>query len=230
VSFQLPLALQVRHAPTLDDFVVGANAVVLDQLRRALGEGGERLILVCGPSGSGRTHLLLGQCQAAEANGFSCGYVPLNERAELTPAMLDGLERLDLLAIDDIDAIAGDAAWEGALFTLFNRCRELDTRLLFSASGAPGSLPVALPDLRSRLAWGLTVSLQPLDDAGRRDLLQRLADRRAMAMPDEVARYLLARTVRHPKALVDVVAQLDQASLARRRRLTIPFVRETLGL
>lgn len=230
MSVQLPLALEVRHAPTLDDFVVGANAVVLDCLQRALADDGERLILLHGPSGAGRTHLLLGQCQAAEARALSGAYLPLAARAELAPAMLDGLERLDLLAVDDVDDIAGDAAWEGALFTLFNRCRERGTRLLFSASGPPGALALGLADLRSRLAWGLTLALQPLDDAGRRDLLTRLADRRAMAMPDDVADYLLTRTVRHPKALIDLVERLDRESLARRRRLTIPFVRETLGL
>lgn len=230
MNAQLPLALQVRHAPTLDDFVVGGNALVLDGLRRALDDGGERLVLVQGPSGSGRTHLLLGQCQAAESRGLVCAYLPLGSRDELQPAMLDGLEALDLVAIDDVDAVAGDSAWEGALFTLFNRCHEGGTRLLFSSLGATGLAAIALEDLRSRLAWGLTLTLRPLDDAGRRELLQALADRRAMAMPDDVARYLLTRTVRHPKALVDMIARLDRASLARRRHLTIPFVRETLGL
>jgi DnaA family protein len=230
MSVQLPLALRLHHAPSLDDFVVGKNQVVLDQLRRSLSPRGENLLYIAGPPGSGRTHLLLGQCAAAEQHGLRCAYVPLAESASLDPVMFDGLEDLDLLAIDDVSAIAGQSGWETGLFTLFNRCRDRGTRLLFSADRGPAALPIALADLRSRLAWGLTLVLHPLDDDGRRDLLKTLARRRAMELPDDVARYLLERAARHPRELVDMVARLDQASLAAHRQLTIPFVRTCLEL
>ena len=59
---------------------------------------------------------------------------------------------------------------------------------------------------------------------------QSLARRRALKLPDDVARYLLDRTPRHPGDLVDTIARLDKASLAEKRRLTIPFVRDSLQL
>jgi DnaA family protein len=154
----------------------------------------------------------------------------LAEYANLAPEVLEGLENLDLVTVDDIQLIAADRVWEEALFALFNRCRDMGTRMLFSADCGPAALPVRLPDLRSRLTWGLTLSLQPLDDNGRLELLQSLAARRALSLPDDVARYLLDRTSRHPSDLVETIARLDRASLAEKRRLTIPFVREMLGL
>jgi len=229
MSQQLPLALGLRHAPDLDDFVVGRNRVVMDALRRALDDG-EHLLYLFGPPGSGRTHLLLGQCAAAERRGLRCAYLPLMQRTELVPEMLEGLEMLDLVAVDDVEQVAADAAWEEALFGLFNRCRDRGTRMLFSADRGPAALPLQLPDLRSRLAWGLTLALQPLDDSGRLQLLQSLAARRALKMPEDVARYLLERSARHPSDLLRIVDRLDRASLAERRRLTIPFVRDTLQL
>ncbi|MCB1772173.1 MAG: DnaA regulatory inactivator Hda [Gammaproteobacteria bacterium] len=230
MTAQLPLALDLRHAPGLDDFVVGRNRELLDQLRRALDGDGEYLIFISGPAGSGRSHLLLGQCNAAEHSGLRAVYLPLREHRSLTPAMLEGLEQFDLLAIDDVDTIAGDDDWENALFNLFNRCRDAQRRLLFSAGSGPATLAIRLPDLRSRLSWGLTIALHALDDDGRRDLLQALAERRAMRLPDDVARYLLERAPRHPRDLVDLVDRLDRASLAEKRHLTIPFVRSCLGL
>jgi DnaA family protein len=229
MSRQMPLALRLQHAPSLDDFIVGDNAGVIAALAASLA-GGEPLIFLSGPPGSGRSHLLLGQCAAAERRGLQAVYLPLGQRAGLTPAMLEGLEQLDLVAVDDIDAIAGEPAWEQAVFVLFNRCRDAGTRMLFSAARGPAALPLGLADLKSRLAWGLSLTLRPLSDGGRLALLKSLAARRALSLPDEVARYLLERTARHPANLVDTIERLDRASLAEQRRLTIPFVRHSLGL
>lgn len=227
---QLPLALALRHAPSLRDFVPGTNQVVVDALRRSLDGDGETLLYLFGPQGSGRSHLLLGQCAAAQGLGLRCAYLPLAARTELAPQMLDGLEDLDLVAADDVEALAGDAAWEQALFGLFNRCRDRGTRLLFSADRGPAALPLQLADLRSRLAWGLTLGLRPLDDAGRRALLETLATRRALDLGDEVTRYLMERGPRDPGRLVALIERLDRDSLAEQRRLTIPFVRDLLRL
>jgi DnaA family protein len=227
---QLPLSLWLQHLPSLDDFIVGQNQVVIDALQRSLEGGGEAILYLFGPAGCGRSHLLQGQCALAEKHGLQCAYLGLSDRATLSPQMLEGLETLDLIAVDDVQLIAGDRVWEAALFALFNRCHDLGTRMIFSADCGPASLPIRLPDLRSRLAWGLSLSLRPLDDKGRLELLQSLAARRALKLPDDVARYLLERTPRHPSDLVATIARLDQASLAEKRRLTIPFVRDSLHL
>ena len=202
--------------------------MVIDALRHSLAEQGEPLLYLSGPSGCGRTHLLTAQCALGEQHGLQCAYLPLAQYHELAPEMLQGLEALDLVAVDDVQAIAGHTAWEAALFALFNRCRDHKTRMLFSADRGPASLPIELADLRSRLAWGLTLAIQPLDDQGRLELLRSLAGRHALNLPDDVARYLLERTSRHPIDLVETVKRLDHASLAAQRRLTIPFVRNHL--
>ena len=156
-------------------------------------------------------------------------YVPLAQHRDLAPAMLDGLEGLDLIAIDDVQCVTARLPWEQALFALFNRCLDRDTRLLFSGDRGPAALPLRLPDLRSRLASGLTLALKPLDDRGRLALLQSLAARHALSLPDEIARYVLTRSSRDPGDLIAIIQRLDRASLAEQRRLTIPFVKEVLG-
>jgi len=225
---QLPLALTLRHAPHLEDFVVGRNEAVIDALQRALDGSGERVVFLTGPPDSGRSHLLMGQCSAAQARGLQSAYVPLAQHPDLAPAMLDGLEGLDLIAIDDVQCAAARLPWEQALFALFNRCLDRDTRLLFSGDRGPAALPLRLPDLRSRLASGLTLALKPLDDRGRLALLQCLAARHALTLPEEVARYVLTRSSRDPGDLITIIQRLDRASLAEQRRLTIPFVRDLL--
>ena len=225
---QLPLGLQLRVPTRLDDFVFGANAPLRDLLQQQLQRTGEPLILVHGEPGSGRTHLLLGQCSAARQAGLQVAYLPCSELGGLAPEMLEGLENLDLVAIDDVHRLARHGAWETALFNLFNRARAGHCRLLISAAASAAHLDFALPDLRSRLAWGVTYRLQPLNDRQREALLQNLARRRGLSMPAEVARYLVERHARDTRSLVRLIERLDHDSLAEQRRLSIPFVRTRL--
>ncbi len=225
MSLQLPLALQLRAPTQLADFVFGDDSTLRELLQHQRRPEGEQLIYLHGQPGSGRTHLLLGQCTAAQEEGLQVAYLPCHEIAGLSPQVLDGLEQLDLVAIDDVDLMAGLDAWETALFNLFNRAREAGCRLLLSASGAAAQQPFALADLRSRLSWGVTYRLRSLDDAQRQQLLLNLARRRGLEMPDEVARYLVERHDRDTRSLCRLVERLDHDSLAEQRRLSIPFVR-----
>jgi DnaA family protein len=227
VSGQLPLALGLRPRVRLDDWIPGANAGVL-AAARALLAGRERQLFVSGPPGSGRSHLLLGLCDAAERQGQQVGYLPLAETADLSVKLLEGLEQLDLLAVDDVQALAGRAEWELALFNLYNRARDRQVRLVFAAAAGPAALPLRLADLRTRLAWGLSFQLLPLDDAGRLTFLHHEAGHRGLALPEEAARHILRHCPRDLPSLRDVVERLDRAALAAQRRLTLPFVREQL--
>ena len=99
------------------------------------------------------------------------------------PAILDGFEGLDLVALDDLDAIAGLDDWEAALFTLFNNLVERGGRLAFAAAGAPAATAIRLPDLASRLAASEVHRLEPLAEADQAEALQRRAGRRGIFRP-----------------------------------------------
>jgi DnaA family protein len=71
--------------------------------------------------------------------------------------------------------------------------------------------------------------LHPLDDAGRRDVLRDRAQRRGLILEDAALDWLLTRTDRDLGALVALLDRLDRASLAAQRRITVPFLRQTLG-
>ena len=86
-----------------------------------------------------------------------------------------------------------------------------------------------LPDLASRLGWGLVFQLQPLDDAGKQEVLKLRAAQRGLQLTDEVARYILSRGARGMGELFAALETLDQASLRDQHRLTIPFVKREMG-
>ena len=228
MSAQLPLALRLRPQQRLQDFVPGGNGQALTALQQLLDAPGPAQVYLSGPPGVGKSHLLAGLCGAAEQAGLSAAYLPLADAAELHPAMLEGLEAYDLLALDDVQAIAGQTDWEQALFALYNRARDAGRRLVVTADCGPAQLPIQLPDLRSRLAWGEPYRLKPLPDEDKLLLLAAEAGRRGLQLSPEVARYILDRAPRDLPSLLALMNRLDDAALAAQRGLTLPFVREQL--
>ena len=91
-------------------------------------------------------------------------------------------------------------------------------------------LKIKLPDLVSRLAWGLTLYLQLLNDDDKLSALQLRAGKRGFDLPDNVGRYLLSHNTRDLSSLFDLLDHLDEASLAAQRKLTIPFVKKVAEL
>jgi DnaA-homolog protein len=117
-----------------------------------------------------------------------------------------------------------------ALFNLYNRIRDAGKLLLVAAVIGPRELPVKLPDLASRLQWGLTLQVHSLDDQDKQQALQLRARARGLELSDEVAHFIIQRLPRDMNELFWQLNRLDHASLAEQRKLTIPFVKKILGL
>uniref|UniRef100_UPI003562C26A DnaA regulatory inactivator Hda n=1 Tax=Halopseudomonas sp. TaxID=2901191 RepID=UPI003562C26A len=182
-----------------------------------------------GAPGSGRSHLLQAAChQMVEAGGLAM-YLPLAEVIEHGPSLLEGMEEVDLLCLDELDALVGQARWQETLFHLYNRLREQGGRLLLSAGAPPRNMAFDLADLTSRLGWGLVFQMQPLDDQSKQEVLKLRAEGRGLQLTDEVARYMLNRGARGMGELFAALEKLDQASLQAQHRLTIPFVKRVMG-
>ncbi|QJQ94209.1 MULTISPECIES: DnaA regulatory inactivator Hda [Halomonadaceae] len=227
-SGQLPLGVGMRDDATFGNFLAGDNAALVKALREQLDAQGESFLLLWGGEGVGRSHLLQAACHEAGDRDSRALYLPLAELGHFPPHILEDVERLDLLAIDDLDQVLGRRRWEEALFHCFNRLRDAGKRLLVASNAAPRHLDVKLPDLASRLSWGVTFHVKPLDDAGRIEALRLRAQARGMQLPDEVARYILHRGPRRLSDLFDALETLDRASLSAKRKLTIPFVKQSL--
>lgn len=224
---QLLLNLRPRPDARLSDFAAPAWAGLVAALEAFLENPGG-LFYLRGEGGLGRSHLLAALCGEAERRHMSALLLPLGELRGEDPALLQGLEVLDLLAIDDLGQVAGEPAWEEALFHLFNRTRAAGGRLLFSAAVGPREAGFRLPDLVSRLGQAPCWTLELPDDASREALLQAAARRHDLVLEPDVLRYLLGRGPRETGRLLALVADLDRQSLLAGRRLTIPFVRQVL--
>lgn len=231
MSRQLALAIQLNNEATLADFCWGDNALLHQQLHHALNGQGERLIYLWGIEGSGKSHLLQACCQEISTKNQSAIYLPLQTLKEWGPDVLEGMDEQTWICIDDLDAIANDAVWEEALFHLYNRVRDNgQTTLIISGRLPPANIAVRLPDLRSRLSWGLVIQLNELCDEDKINTLKLHASKRGFDLPTSVGQFLLNRCARNMHDLDILLNRLDEASLIAQRKITIPFVKHVLGL
>jgi DnaA-homolog protein len=224
-SFQLPFAFSFREELNFASFrPTAANAALLHYLQ-AFEAGSDQFCFVWGAAGTGKTHLL----QALSHASSAAVYLPLAQLRLHGPGSLEGLGDFAFLVLDDLQAIAGDSAWEEQLFQLFNALHAQGGRICMAADRNPGALPLQLADLRSRLQLSVVFEVQPLDETGRCDVLVQRAQQRGIELRDDVAAYIMARSPRGLADLLAVLDRLDMLSLAEKRRVTIPFIRGIFG-
>lgn len=203
---QLLLDIQPAPPPSLENFVVGQNAEVLDSLRKTIsGQSEIRFIYLWGPDGSGKSHLLQ-----------SC-------------AMLAAKFEVPLTIADDVQTYSDEK--QIALFNTFNHLRENAAAGLLMATGLAPPMQMGLrDDLATRLAWGLVYQLQPLTDEEKALALRAHASERGMKLPDEVVDYCLRYLRRDLPTLMATLDALDEWSLISKKPVTVPMLRKLLQL
>jgi DnaA family protein len=226
---QLPLGVQLGVSLRFETFHAGANDEAVAALTLRAGGEFRAPLWLYGPKGCGKSHLLQAACALAGRHGLTAAYLPLAAARAEDPAMLEGFEHLRLVALDDLEAVAGAASWERALFTLYNGLQEQQGGLVLAAAQAPAALSFGLPDLASRLAASEVHRLQPLAEPEQAEALRRRARHRGLELPEETLGYLTRRAPRDFAALCRLLDELDTESLAAQRRLTVPFVRDWLA-
>lgn len=225
---QLPLGVHLRANAVFASFAPGRNASALAAVRALVSAGGGAPVWLWGGAGSGKTHLLQAALAEWSDTRGPAAYLPLGLPG-LHPSMLAGLENCGLLALDEVDAVAGNAALEIALFHLWNGLLERGAAVLLAARQPPAGVAIALPDLASRFASSLVLQLQTPDEAELLEVLRVMAAQRGLELGPEVAAFLLRRLRRDTHELAALVERLDAAAMAAQRALTVPFVREVIG-
>ncbi len=226
MSGQLPLGLQAADHADFESYYAGPNRPTVDRLRRWLDDPRGGLGLLLGELGSGRSHLLQAACTEVSRRDGTCVYLPLDVvLGQFSPDALLGLESVHLIAVDDLPLLAAAPAWQDALNGLISRVIEGGGRIL--VSGRP-DMALSNPGLNFRLGMATVWPLQMLADDDKLGLLQERARIKGMKMPRDVARYLLRHHPGDLPHLMRLLDALDYASLAAKRRLTVPFVSTVL--
>lgn len=228
ISPQLALNIRSDREVGLADFVAGTNGAALAAVEALVSGRALQPVYLYGDAATGKSHLLKAACRAVSSAGGRAAYLPLATLRQYVPEVVEGMESAQLVVVDELEAIADALTWQEAVFHLYNRVRDGGGAFLAAGRHHPDQLGFALPDLVSRLRWGLVFRLTELEDADKKRALQARAEIRGLALSEEVLDYLLQHYRRDAAYLFDTLDRLDDASLRAKRRLTVPFVRRVL--
>jgi chromosomal replication initiation ATPase DnaA len=213
------LAFALPHAESLsrDNFLEGpANAAAL-ALIDSWPDWPNRIMLLVGPEGSGKSHLAAIWAEQAGARSTTAH--------ALTAAAVPGALSTGALVIEDLSPSGCD---ERALFHLMNLAREDQAFVLMTARLPPSASDIELRDLRSRLRAVPVVTLTPPDDHLFRALIVKLCADRQITIDENVVNYLATRIERSFVAARHAVELLDSESLRLGRPITRALAAELL--
>lgn len=229
---QLALSVQLPDDETFASYHDESNQGVVKQLQSFLKQSEDlpHSFYLFGLPSVGKSHLLHASTAFVAAQGKSSVCLSCAELINLPVAVLEGLEQIDLICLDDIELIAGNDQWQQAIFDLYNRVLEHNNYLLITGNESAQQLGINLPDLVSRLTWGFTEQIKPLDDDNKVMALQYRAGQRGLSLGEEAVRFLVNRSSRDMSSLLDALDILDKASIREQRKITIPFIKDILHI
>jgi len=233
---QLTLSVQLADDETFSSYLSKSNRSVVSQLQLFIEQNQvtkpnkPNSFYLFGLTGVGKSHLLHACSSFAADLDKTSVCLSCAELLLLSVEVLDGLEHIDVICLDDIQLIADNKLWQQAIFDLYNRVIEQNNCLLISGDQSATQLGLTLPDLVSRLSWGLTEQVKPLDDEEKVAALQYRASKRGLTLSIEAANFLLKRLSREMGNLIASLDILDKASIREQRKITIPFIKDVLHL
>lgn len=229
MAVQLPLQFEFSRQQNFSSFYPGNNLESVAHVQGFLNHPDHQQIYLWGPAGLGKTHLLQACCLNASEQQRDAFYLGLKNQPMPPFSILEGLEHIELVCIDDIHLIAGIPEWEESIFRFYNAQRQNHHKVIFSSTQAVNDMTVCLPDLKTRLSWGLSLKLSGLDDDQILMALNFKAKQMGFSIPDNVGQYLLSRYERNLPSLWQTLDKIDQTTLASKRKLTIPLLKQIMA-
>ena len=224
---QLIFDLHNRYQARFSDFLGEQAHYLCVQVRRVI-SGDERFAYLYGGAGSGKTHLLESACYEALMGGKRVMYIDLRHQHQYTPDMLAGLEGMELVCLDNIDAIAGYRPWEEGVFHLFNRLQAAGIPLLVTASAVPLQLSLCLPDLQTRLSIGVSCQVHALSDDERAQIVLQRAARMGLSLPASCLQYIMRHYERSMHPMLRLLDRITTLAFEQKKAITLSLVKAAI--
>ena len=223
---QLPLPVNISDYMIFESFFAGSN----DHIYKLLQTNEQKFLWIAGEKGTGKTHLLQAKINQINHNQSKLMYLPMRDLNQFSPEILDYMDQMDLICIDDIHLVLGSRIWEEKLLDLYERIQNTKTVFIVSSKDSPQGGNFLIQDLLSRYSTALVLRLNVLKNMDIVRAIQLHAKIRGFNLSDNAAKFLLTRVRRDVCSLVEIIEILDYESLAKKRKLTIPFIKSVLHI
>ncbi len=207
LGFDLPAITALERA----DFLVAPSNAVAVAMIEAWQDWTPRKLVLCGPEGSGKTHLTHVWATQSGAEILKASDLPGSDVTLLAQGNI---------AVENVPDITGNEDAQTALFHLHNLVLAEGHAMLITGAGIPRAWGLELPDLASRIEGTQTAILNPPDDALLAAVIAKMLADRQLTPKADLIPYLVTRIDRSFAAARDIVARIDVASLAQKRAIT----------
>lgn len=213
-----------------------ANQLGLRAARAVVAAPGTQFVplVITGPAGSGRTHLLHAIGNGLIAGGVqTVACVSASTFAEqLITALREGAvekwraryRNAGALLLDDIEAVAGKERTQDELFHLFNALQSAGRQVVLTSSVPPNQLATLEDRLRTRFAQGLVVELGSPDESQRAAVIARFFATHHTPVASAVITQLAERPARSIGDVVTIARRLHAAATLAGAPITTAFV------
>jgi len=225
-------ALDIKLADKMDfsTFVIGEDSIELNVIKQAVMSQKNEFFYLFGPPGCGKSHFLSALFQMEKEKGNHVLFIDLSLVRSLGPEVLNS-SLPPLVLLDNVEAVAGDEKLELALFGLYNRWYDSGKgTLVISARKSFDSVEFLKRDLTTRLSGGVICKINYLkEDECVRALYQRALCRH-INLPKNTVAFLVRHCNRDMSSLVKILDRLEREQIEQSHSLTIPFVKQILGI
>jgi|SRR3989344_2310547 len=246
--FQIPEQTLKGVAPTLnpkynlENFVVGfTNNLAFAAAEAIVANPGVSYnpLFIYGPSGVGKTHLMLAIGNAMLKNNpqlkilYASSEKFMNDFVESIQGKQMGNFRskyrnCDLFLIDDVQFISGRDAMQEEFFHTFNEVYSKSLQIVLTSDKSPNEIQKLEPRLLSRFQGGLMVDIQLPDFETRMAILKEKLSERGEGLSEEILQYVSETTPSNTRELEGKLTQLLQLKL-QNPDFTLALAKEKLG-
>jgi chromosomal replication initiator protein len=231
-----------RQFASLGTFMLGtSNRLAFTTAQMALAKPGSvSPLLVYGPHGVGKTHLLEGIWSAFRRARRQSGVIYLSAeqftsyflealRGSGVPSFRRKYRDVDLLILDDIHFFAGKRATLSELLHTIDTLSAAGKQLVFAADRSPAALKVLGPEITARLAGAVACRIEPPEYATRLAIVGQIAAQREMILPADVQAYVASHLTSQARELAGALKRLEATGLSLGKPITLAMAEEALG-
>ena len=229
---QLIFPFQVNQKASFDElFLFPDNAELMSRLADLVVSKNADELIINGAEGSGKSFLMQAICNELSSSGKQFAFIPMNKAINMGVEIFQNLASLDAVCIDDLQLILSREEWETALFNLINECQQSNCSLILSFGGNQSLEDITqLPDLLSRIKRMEFMKLQAVQDECLNQALDFVSQQLGINLEKAELEFLLNHQTREFSLLVENIISLDRQAASLKRKITIPFIKETLNL
>ena len=229
---QLIFPFQINQKASFENFFCSPdNAELITRLNDLVTNKNADELIINGAAGSGKSFLMQAICNELSSSGKQFAFIPMSKAINMGVEIFQNLASLDAVCIDDLQLILSKEEWETALFNLINECQQSGCSLVLSFSGTQSlEASTQLSDLLSRIKRMEYMTLRAVQDEFLSQALDFVSHQLDINLEKAELEFLLKHQTREFSLLVENIVSLDRQAASLKRKITIPFIKETLNL